>query len=185
MHNATRNEVPSRERKVSAKKRATKHITYHIRNSVLRASSPALRTTDDRPALPTVSAPLVPTAGAPAALALFAAAAARSRFAPLGRFTRVSVVAPARGGSRSMRRRNGLGRFSSSCKSYVGGAAASLVTVRVVPDDDEDDDDDEGGGGGFAVMEVGAIVSRGSEGSLAALVRVREDTEGRRRRRVG
>jgi len=120
-------------------------------------------------------------------LALFAAAAARSKFAPLGRFTRVSVVAPARGGSRSMRRRNGLGRFSSSCKSYVGAGATSLVTVRVLPDDDEDDDedDDDEGGGGFAVMAEEEDVSRGSEGSVAALGRVREDVEGRRRRRAG
>ena len=178
-----------------SEKRATKHITLHIRNSVLRASSPALRTTDDRPAPPTASepAPLVPPAGAPAALALFAAAAARSRFAPLGRFTRVSVVAPARGGSRSTRRRNGLGRFSSSCKSYVG-AAASLVTVRVLLDDDEDDDDEddeddeaEGGSGcaGMAEKDGGAVVSRGSEVSAGCLARVREDTDGRRRRRAG
>ena len=52
-------------------------------------------------------------------------------------------------------------------------------------DDDDDDEDDEEGGGGFTVMEVGAVVSRGSEASAAALVRVREDTEGRRRRRLG
>ena len=146
------------------------------------------------PPTATEPAPLAPPAGAPAALALFAAAAARNRFAPLGRFTRVSVVAPAREGSRSTRRRNGLGRFSSSCKSYVGAAAALLVRVRVLLDDEEDDGDDddeddeaEGGGGCVGTVEKGggAVVSRGSEVSAGALARVREDTDGRRRRRAG
>ena len=165
------------------------HYTYHVRNNVLRASSPALRTTDDRPVPPVASAPaapLVPPVGPPAAFALFAAAAARNRFAPLGRFTRVRVAPPARRGSRSTRRRNGLGRFSSSCKSYVGAAGCGLaalaaeVTVCVLLDEDEDeeeddDDDDEmeedGGGAGMAEEEedVGALT-------------VREDTDGRRRR---
>ena len=166
----------------------TKHITHHIRNNVLRASSPGLRTTDDRPALPTVSeaVPLALPAVPPAAFALFAAAAARSRFAPLGRFTRVNVVAPARGGSRSTRRRNGLGRFSSSCKLYVGGAG-SLITVRVLPlEDDEDDADDdeavEAEDDGGCEDDDCAVESVGSEVFFDALGRVREDTEGRRSR---
>ena len=179
----------SKENKRATNKKI-KRTLYHVRNNVLRASSPALRTTDDRPVPPVASAPaapLVPPVGPPAAFALFAAAAARNRFAPLGRFTRVRVVPPARRGSRSTRRRNGLGRFSSSCKSYVGAAGCGLaalaaeVTVCVLLDEDEDeeeeddDDDDEmeedGGGAGMAEEEedVGALT-------------VREDTDGRRRR---
>ena len=173
---------------IQANQQITKHITYHIRNNVLRASSPGLRTTDDRPALPTVNevAALALPAVLPTAFALFAAAATRSRFAPLGRFTRVNVVAPARGGSRSTRRRNGLGRFSSSCKLYVGGAV-SLVTVRVLLEDDEDDADDdkavETEDGGCEEDDC-PVESFDSEVSFGALARVREDTDGRRSRRA-
>ena len=56
-------------------------------------------------------------------------------------------------------------------------------------DDNEDDDVEEGGGVGMAeeedVVEDGAAASRGSEVSAGALARVREDTDGRRRRLAG
>jgi hypothetical protein len=144
----------------------------HMRNSALRASSPALRTTDDDLVTVPVAVaafPFAPTATLPAAFALFAAAATRKRLAPLGRFNRVIVavppllapaaldtistsipiVTPTPPLSRSKRRRNGLGRFSSSCRSYFGAAvcahavASSEVTVWVLPEVDDDDDDDD------------------------------------------
>ena len=119
-----------------------------------------------------VTLPFPPAATLPAAFALFAAAATRKRLAPLGRFNRVIVAVPpllappaardtisisipiatptsALPRSRSKRRRNGLGRFSSSCRSYFGaagcthGGVSSEVTVWVLPEDDDDDDDDD------------------------------------------
>jgi len=124
----------------------------HTRNSGLRISSPALRITDDRPTVP-AAVPLTLTS-APAAFALFAAAAARKRLEPLGRFMRVIAPVPLPGAiaisitigltiprSRSTRRRNGLGRFSSSCKSY--NAAARCAESAASPDEEDDDDDDD------------------------------------------
>ena len=65
----------------------------------------------------------------------------------------------------------------------------------LLDDEDEDDDDEdeeeeaeEDGGGGRAEMdnvEDGAVVFRGSEVPAGALARVREDTDGRRRRLAG
>lgn len=175
---------------------------HHMRNNALRASSPALRTTDDDRA--TVPAPDLPFAatGPPAALALFAAAAARKRFAPLGRLTRAIVPLPLLGifsisisisipnalptppRSRSPRRRNGLGRFSSSCRLYVGSCLESLEeTVRVLPDEDEDDVDEED-----PALVVVIVASSGCAVSAAsASTRFTwdwEDMDGRRRRLV-
>ena len=149
-----------------------RHHDHHIRSNALRASSPALRT-DVLVIVPVaVSAlPLPPAATLPAAFALFAAAATRKRLAPLGRFNRVIVAeppllalaprdtistfipiampTPPSPRSRSKRRRNGLGRFSSSFRSYFGVAGgahdivSSGVTVPQVPEDEEEDDDDD------------------------------------------
>lgn len=173
---------------------------HHMRNNALRASSPALRTTDDdRATVPAADPPFAAT-GPPAALALFAAAAARRRFAPLGRLTRAIVPLPLLGifsisisipdalptppRSRSPRRRNGLGRFSSSCGSYVGSCRESLEeTARVLPDEDEDDVDEED-----PALVVVRVASSGCAVSAAsASTRFtwdREDMDGRRRRLV-
>jgi hypothetical protein len=57
-----------------------------------------------------------------------------------------------------MRRRNGLGRFSSSSRSYFGVAGgahrvvSSEVTVPVLPEDDEDDDEEDEGGTALVVI---------------------------------
>jgi len=190
-----------------------------MRNSALRASSPALRTTDDDLATVPVAVPAFPfasTATLPAAFALFAAAATRKRLAPLGRFNRVIVavppfLAPAALDtiststpiatptpplSRSKRRRNGLGRFSSSCRSYFGAAvcaphvvASSEVTVWVLPevDDDDDDDDedteDEEDEEGTPLVVI--VASMSGVSAVVASTRFgwdREDIDGRRRR---
>jgi hypothetical protein len=137
-----------------------------------------------------------PVIGVPAVFALFAAAVARKRLAPLVRFTRVTVVPVTIGFeppilSRSTRRRNGLGKFSSSCMSYTGAAgvtpdASAEVTVRLLlpeldDDDDDDDDDDEDD-------EQVVIVGSSSCSTLCAATAStrlkfdREDTDGRRRR---
>lgn len=186
---------------------------HHIRNNALRASSTALRPTEDDRATVTVSVdvadvPFATTVVPPAAaLALFAAAAARKRLAPLGRFTRpivplplpllgifsisISVpipipialqITPPR--SRSTRRKNGLGRFSSSCRSYIGGGGrckevGSLdETVRVLPDDDEDaddedddDDDEEEEGPAFVMVVVrSSVFAVSASGASSRLV---------------
>jgi len=193
--------------------------SLHIRNNALRASSPALRTADDRVVVPVVA--FLAPAGAPAAFALFAAAAARKRLEPLGRFTRAAVAAlllllllppatisspspspitPPHPRSRSTRRRNGLGRFSSSRKSYVGGGrgaqgiVSSDVTVRVpleeeYDDDDEDDEDEDEDDDEVVAFVVVIVRSSSSSGVPAAststrLTGARDDTDGRRRRVV-
>lgn len=209
-----------------------KSVSHHIRNNALRASSTALRPTDDDRTTVTVpvdvaDVPFATTALPAAALALFAAAAARKRLAPLGRFTRpiVPLPLPVRGifsisisvpipipialpitppRSRSTRRKNGLGRFSSSCRSYIGGGGrcceevGSLEeTARVPPDededdddgaddevdDDDDDDDDEEEEPAFVMVVVGSSVfAVSASGASSRLVWDREDMDGRRRR---
>jgi hypothetical protein len=145
-----------------------------------------------------------------AALALFAAAVARKRLAPLGRFTRPIVpLLPFLGNisvsipipiirSRSTRRRNGLGRFSSLCMSYIGSGGCAEVaeslkeTVWVLPDEDEDDDDeddddddDEEEEPVFVVVIVGSSgFAESAADASTRLIWVREDTDGRRRRLV-
>jgi hypothetical protein len=210
--------VPSKKQKIIISvERIVRTViaSHHIRNNALRASSPALRTADDRVVVP--AAAFLAPAGAPAAFALFAAAAARKRLEPLGRFTRVAVAAllplllsppatisspspitPPHPRSRSTRRRNGLGRFSSSRKSYVGGGrsaqgiVSSEVTVRVPleeehDDDDEDDEDEEDD----EVVAFVVVVVRSSSSSgvpvastSTRLTCARDDTDGRWRRLV-
>jgi len=178
----------------------------HTRNSGLRTSSPVLRITDDRPTVP-AAVPLLPPTSAPAAFALFAAAAARKRLAPLGRFMRVIAPVPLPGAiiisiaigrpissSRSTRRRNGLGRFSSSCRSYNGAvsceesAPSPRVTVRVSPDEEDDDDDDDDEEDEEAALVVVIVRSSSSAASVpGASLRPtwdRAEIDGRRRRVV-
>ena len=124
--------------------RGSRCTESHVRASIFRASSPVRRIGGllrvEPPDAPrsVPSAPPLDAVRLTVALAmLFAAATARSRFPPLGRFARTgaagallvllegamlaAAVAAIR--SRSILLRNGLGRLSSSVKSYTGGAA--------------------------------------------------------------
>ena len=177
----------------------------------MRASSPALRATDDDRATVTVPVAVADvdvafaiTVVAPTAdLALFAAAVARKRLAPLGRFARPTVpllgtfsvsvpipTTPSNPSSRSTRRRNGLGKFSSSCRLYIGGGGTEEVksleeTVWVLPDEVEDDDDEDDDEEEPALVVVGSsdfVVF--AAGASTRLAWAREDTDGRRRRLV-
>jgi len=167
---------------------------HQTRNSTLRASSPARRN------VPT-AIPFVPI-GVAAVFALFAAAVARRRLAPLVRFTRVIIIeppppvtvalTPPPPPSRSTRRRNGLGKFSSSSMLYTGAAGVTphaspeLIVCVLLEEreefEDEDDDDDVKDEQVVVIVRSSSCPAVSAAAASTRLPFDRDDTDGRRRR---